>query len=443
MRTQDMDHWVQLPEEEAVQRSFNTGNHLNLRRFLFALGLTLPIVVIALLAQGRWLLLPVPVIHLLAIRGAFLLMETETFERHFRRFLIALLLLQLAAFAFYDTVQWSALHNAAVFAPVVILAFRLKTEEYLVLYGTCWGSVFVLDLVLPVLRQGAIRYEPLLASTGMLAVLFPVAILITRRRRRRFLESWRIERGRSLERLRMREELESARRIQVQMLPGGDPDLEWLDLASLSLPATEVGGDYYDYFVLPDGRLAIAIGDVAGHGVGSGILLSGIRSCLYLLHEYEAPPLEILEKLHRVVAETAVERMFMTLLYAIFDQEAGTLTVTMAGHPPVLHLASASQEVQEVGTYNMPLGTRLFRPPEVHTVPVARGDIFVLYTDGLFETLSTDDREYGFDRLRTQLRQCSHLSAKQTRDRLLNDVWAFKSDARQRDDVTMVIAKLR
>ena len=442
MGTQEMDRWVLLPEEEAVQRSFDSGNLITLRRVLFTLGICLAVVVIVLLAEGRWLLLSLPVINLLALRGVFLFMEMDVFERRFRRFLVAFLLFQLGICAFYDTTHGSVLRIAALVAPVIFLFFRLKTEEYLVLFGTCWATGFVLDFVQPTLQGTPIRFGTLVTGTGIFAVLFPLAIAMTRRRRHRFLENWRIEKGRSLERSRMREELEYARRIQLQMLPGSDPALDWLELASLSLPATEVGGDYYDYFVLSDQRLAIVVGDVAGHGVGSGILLSGIRSCLYLLHEYAAPPLEIVEKLNRVVRETAIERMFMTLLYAVLDREAGTLTVTTAGHPPILHFSRSTGEIQEVGTPSMPLGTRLFQTPQMRTLAIDPGDILVLYTDGLFEMLSVQGQEYGYDRLQAQLIQSAHLSAKQVRDRLLNDVWTFKSDARQRDDVTMVVAKV-
>src|SRR6185295_429311 len=109
--------------------------------------------------------------------------------------------------------------------------------------------------------------------------------------RRRFLEVWRKEHSRHRERLRMREEIEYARKIQLSMLPQRAPELDWIDLAAASLPATEVGGDYYDYFHLADARLVLVLGDVSGHGLASGLLLSGVRSCLYLLEEELGSPI--------------------------------------------------------------------------------------------------------------------------------------------------------
>ena len=106
----------------------------------------------------------------------------------------------------------------------------------------------------------------------------------------------------------MREEFDTARRIQLSMLPQGPPNVSWIEVAAASLPATEVGGDYYDYFRISPSQIVVVIGDVAGHGLASGLLLSGVRSCLYLLEKDLASPVEVLDRLNHMVRRTTDRR---------------------------------------------------------------------------------------------------------------------------------------
>ncbi|MCP4655427.1 MAG: PP2C family protein-serine/threonine phosphatase, partial [bacterium] len=256
--------------------------------------------------------------------------------------------------------------------------------------------------------------------------------------------TWRREHHRSRERRRMQEELDDARKIQLSMLPRSDPHIPWLDVAGISVPASEVGGDYYDYFTISESREVIVVGDVAGHGVASGLLLSGIRSCLHLLQETPLAPAEILAKLDRMVRQTTGRRMFVTLLYALFDHAAQTLTLAAAGHPPLLRFSAASGLVEEFATPALPLGTGLDSTPREITLPFQRDDIFLLYTDGIAETLNARGELYGDERLRHRLSALPHeRNAKEIRDMILGDVWSFKADGEQLDDITVVVAKVR
>ena len=124
----------------------------------------------------------------------------------------------------------------------------------------------------------------------------------------RFVRDWRAELLREREQSRMRDELNSAREMQLSMLPRHDPEMDWLDFSGVSLPASEVGGDYFEHFKVNDSVLAVVIGDVAGHGMASGLVLSGVRSGLYLLRENLTSPVEVLERLNRLVRETAPRR---------------------------------------------------------------------------------------------------------------------------------------
>jgi hypothetical protein len=114
------------------------------------------------------------------------------------------------------------------------------------------------------------------------------------------------------------------------------PDVGWLEMAALSLPASEVGGDYYDYFQLDDDRLAVVVGDVTGHGVASGLVLSGVRASLNLLAGEFEDPAAVLGRLNLMLKRTAPRRMHMTLGVAVFDRAGVRSPVALAGHPPAV-----------------------------------------------------------------------------------------------------------
>jgi sigma-B regulation protein RsbU (phosphoserine phosphatase) len=242
----------------------------------------------------------------------------------------------------------------------------------------------------------------------------------------------------------MRQEIETARRIQIAMLPQSAPDVAWIDFAAASLPAAEVGGDYYDYLQLRPGCLALAIGDVAGHGLASGLVLSGVRSGLHLLEADLAEPVTVLERLDRMVGRTSDRRTFVTLLLAIVDAEAGTLTVASAGHPPLYHYATRARRLDEVGCGAPPLGTRLPARYRKDARTLTRGDLLVLYTDGLIEAIDHTGREYGEERLRRALARAEGgRTAREIRDAVLEDLSRFKGDTDQLDDITLVVVRVR
>ncbi|MEE2778011.1 MAG: PP2C family protein-serine/threonine phosphatase [Acidobacteriota bacterium] len=258
---------------------------------------------------------------------------------------------------------------------------------------------------------------------------------------RRFMRDFQVESSRHRDRLRMREELDYARQIQLRMLPRGDPKLDHLDVSGISLPATEVGGDYFEYFRPAKSRLSIAIGDVAGHGVASGLLLSGIRSCLYLLRDEPLSPSEIITRLNRMVGETTARRMFITLLYADIDWETRCVRLSTAGHPPLLHVSGTSGTIGELGNGAPPLGTRLEASYSEEAATFGPGDVLVFYTDGLTEILSPRGELYGTERLGQRVKENLHKSSREIREALLADLWNFKGDSEQLDDLTLVVVK--
>ena len=241
----------------------------------------------------------------------------------------------------------------------------------------------------------------------------------------------------------MREELDDARKIQLSMLPRSTPNLAWLDLASASLPATEVGGDYYDYVPLDAERLAIVVGDVAGHGMASGLVLAAIRGGLHLLRGELARPLEALHRLDRMVHAVAPGRMYVTLQIAILDHRERRVTVVSAGHPPVLHYRARSGAVEELGRPAVPLGTGLDPRLGEDSEGLAAGDVLLFYSDGVPEATDVHGEAFGHQRLAAALsRSAIGSSAGEVRGSVLDGVNRFKGDVELADDLTVVVAKV-
>jgi sigma-B regulation protein RsbU (phosphoserine phosphatase) len=242
------------------------------------------------------------------------------------------------------------------------------------------------------------------------------------------------------EQLRIRDELRFAREVQISMLPEAPPQLPWADVAGVSLPATEVGGDYYDYFVV-DGRLAIVCGDVAGHGLASGITLSALRSGFTLLRDQLLDPAHVLDRLQEVVTQSSRRRMMVTISVLLLDPETHNATIASAGHPPLLHIHAATRTPDLIELFAPPLGARLGASVPQRVVSFATGDIFVLHSDGIYETVNANGEEYSLERLGRIVAACDG-TAEEIRDIVLRDVEEFRGAAAQQDDVTIVVVKV-
>lgn len=463
MREPSIDDLVQLPEALALQKHFDAKN-LSRLRWLLLVAAAMSLVGLAVAAAMRVSATRVAfyAANLVAVLAFIAVYRERFFERYFRQILVAYFFVQMSLPELWTIHAGpdSVMQLGAAF-PLLLMAFRLRLLEHLVLYGVFWvaealswgpsGLVVGGGAAAAAAGAAAAGNAASGAADHGLAVGLTIAVagclvlsgVLTQLDKRRFLAVWRREHARSRERLRMREEIEYARKMQLSMLPQSPPDIAWLDLSAASLPATEVGGDYYDTFRLAPSRLVLVIADVSGHGLASGLLLSGVRSCLYLLEDDLALP-EALGRLDRMVRRTTDRRTYVTLLLAAIDREAGTLAVTSAGHPPLLHYRAASGTVAEVGSGAPPLGT--FADPSYvrHQVEIAAGDLLVVYTDGVTEMRNDHGQDYGDDRLRRAIaRAAPGRTAREVRDSVLSELANFKGSVEQADDITLVVARLR
>jgi serine phosphatase RsbU (regulator of sigma subunit) len=448
MKAPSIDELVQLPEPIALQRHFDARNYRMLRWLLvFAIFLTIPGTVEAFTTR-RYAVAALVLANLLVIVALIFVRRERFYFTWFRQILLG--------FFFLEMVVGKAASLGGEALPLFItlafalMAFRLRLIEHLMIYGTLWVVA-----VLPLDKSGLPSASALpdggtVAGLTVCTILSAVlAMVLSQVEKRRFLQVWRTEYGRSRERLRMREEIEYARKIQLSMLPQLPPDIGWVELAAASLPATEVGGDYYDYFRLSATQLVLVIGDVSGHGLASGLLLSGVRSCLYLLERDLASPVPVLDRLNEMVRKTTDRRTYVTLLCAVLDRAADgsgvALKVASAGHPPVLHYDSRTRAFFEIGEGAPPLGTMLEGSYQQIEHKVRRGDLLVLYTDGLVESRNALGQDYGYPRLqKTVARAAAGTSAvREIRDSILGDLSHFKGDSEQADDITVVVARVK
>ncbi|HYM62646.1 MAG TPA: PP2C family protein-serine/threonine phosphatase [Thermoanaerobaculia bacterium] len=325
-----------------------------------------------------------------------------------------------------------------VIAAFVLLPFCLAPAEYFLIHGGIVAAGIVMSLMLPGSWMAIVIN---LATNHSIALT--INLVRNWRFRKRFVVQWRVASAQAREELRIRGELQTARELQLSMLPAGSPDIRGLDVAALSLPATEVGGDYYDYFELADGRLAVVIADVAGHGLSSGIVLSGIRSGLTILSDQIGEPATVLVPLQKMLRRTGGPRMLVTIAIAVVDPRRCCGSVTSAGHPPLIHYRAAEGRSVVLDTESVPLGVGLADEFAKRELALAHGDVLLLHTDGVYETMNRKDEPFGLDALASALaRHAPGHDAAAIRDNIVADLTAFRGDAPQGDDITLVVVRI-
>jgi hypothetical protein len=328
-----------------------------------------------------------------------------------------LLLILLAAALRIAAIERMMIHLAILMGALVVIALR-------------GGAGFS--------RADAPFWMPATVYLSVTLFAFLLGWWLTRRFSAAFLTAWLPAHRRLTEEHRMREELDLARTIQLSMLPRSMPEAEGLRLAAYSNPATEVGGDFYDFFP-GDGRFGVVSADVAGHGVGSAIVLSGVRAALRLLSEELDEPQKLMTRLETLVRETRSGRMLVTVCLVSIAADRKSAAVISAGHPPVLHFRRAEGKVDIVMLPSLPLGTGMVQRFTPARLPLESGDRLLLHTDGVYETRNQKGEELGLDRLAALLGGgAPDESAADTVSRIAGELDSFRGSAEQEDDVTLV-----
>ena len=238
-------------------------------------------------------------------------------------------------------------------------------------------------------------------------------------------------------------DLRRAHEIQTAMLPSEDLILDWLHLTGKSQPAAVVGGDYYDYFCLPDNRVSVAIGDVAGHGFYSSLLVAIVSSALQFQVEIDPTPASVHAVLNKVVRNYRHTRLLMTFSYMVLSPSDHTLTVTNAGHPYLYLYRHREQRWAPLEIDSLPLGTLLPVSSQQMVVEWEPGDRLFLYSDGLPEARNERGQPYGFDSLEHFLSQQASLSPNEMISILYETLDHYRKGHPFDDDVTAIVVKFR
>lgn len=455
MQRPSMEDMAGMAEEKALLWHFNFLNFKRFRRWFVIFGLMALISLIYNLVRHGVLIMevgfadffyatgiPVLVGRALEVTNIVLVMwflwveEEKLTEKYGYQTLLFYLYIQYGLMLFNPDLSG---HIALVVYLFFILPWlRIKASDHLLLYGMLLLSL-ILSRQLPSMPSPDSRIfylSFLLPSLG-------VGLLLTYWRRVQFLKVFRVERGKILEKRRFYQELDAAKRIQLSMLPATSPDCSVLDVAGACYPASEVGGDYYDFLQTQAGQTAIVTGDVSGHGLASGLVLASVRGGLYVAEPIWDQPDDLLKNLNVMLKRTTEKHVFMTFVYLLFDIQQRQLKIANAGHQPVMHFEGAQQAVRELRFPALPLGGVKQATFPVHQRTFQSGDMFLIYTDGLNEAFNRHGEDFGVARVLHSFQTLARKgkTAREICDALWDEVSSFMKGAIQEDDITLVVVR--
>lgn len=278
-----------------------------------------------------------------------------------------------------------------------------------------------------------LRRNAILSASAALTLLVALALIAAR--------SAAYVRGKQLE-----TQVELARQVQRDLLPSADPQRTGIDVAAECLPASQVGGDFYDIVTLPDGRVSFVVGDVSGHGISAALLMGLIYGSM------SNPPWGTSEDPDRAAArlnellltKTSGQR-FATLFWCSYDPASRVVRYLNAGHLPALWLRRQPEgawRVDRLAEGGPVLGLLPAQAYQTASVPANAGDVIVLFSDGITEAPNRHDEQFGEERLIAVAQQHAHLPARATCDAILAAVRSFTGDRPAPDDQTLLVVRL-
>jgi serine phosphatase RsbU (regulator of sigma subunit) len=242
-----------------------------------------------------------------------------------------------------------------------------------------------------------------------------------------------------IERERIEQELQVARRIQQASLPEEVPTLEGWQISPFYQPAREVGGDFYDFFDLEEGRVGVAVGDATGKGMPAALAVSATSSMLRAVAQaLGSSPGEVLERVNETLLARIPLNMFVTCFYAILDLQSGRLVCANAGHDPP-YVRRSGGDAEELRARGMPLGLMPGMSYEEGEISLREGESVLFYSDGLVEAHDPQRREmFGFPRLRELVAEHG-AEERSLGEVLLEELYSFVGEGwEQEDDITLL-----
>jgi phosphoserine phosphatase RsbU/P len=243
------------------------------------------------------------------------------------------------------------------------------------------------------------------------------------------------------QRERLNRELEIAREVQEHLFPQHLPSVPGMDYCGRCQPAREVGGDYYDFLELPEGKLGVAIGDVSGKGIGAALMMANLEASLRGQASVGHALAELMRRVNSLVYDASSASRYATFFYAEYDPRSRQLSYVNAGHNPpvILRKSAAACHTFRLETGGPVIGLLPQGCYQQGSFALKPGDLIVLFTDGVSESMNARNEEWGEDELIELAKTCHGLPASEVMTRILAAAEAFAAGAPQHDDITLVV----
>ncbi|MGD9192396.1 MAG: SpoIIE family protein phosphatase [Desulfobacterales bacterium] len=245
-------------------------------------------------------------------------------------------------------------------------------------------------------------------------------------------------------RIRLLSALSLAEEVQQNLLPQRAPQVPGLDISGTSIYCDKIGGDYYDYFQLPDNRLGIVVADASGHGVGAAMHMTTVRAFLHFgVRQYQGPAQLLNDVNTYATRDSSQTSRFMSAFFLEVNPANKKLLWVRAGHEPALFFNQTAMEFNELNGKGMALGVDdQYRYEEFSRTGWSSGDIIVVGTDGIHETRNEKGDMFGQSRLRKIIREHADQSSASIKNAIIESLQNFRQNASQEDDITLVAIKL-
>ncbi len=249
----------------------------------------------------------------------------------------------------------------------------------------------------------------------------------------------------AIENERYKEELEIAKKVQGSLLPDELDRNDDFEIVAYSKAAAEVGGDYYDTYRINEYKVAVIIGDVSGKGTSAAFHMSQMKGIFQSLSQLDLPVNDFFVKANKAISKCLDKKSLITASYYVIDQKTKTVTFSRAGHCPTLYFKAKEQKPVFFETTGMGLGILRNEKFEdyvtINSVKYSKGDIILLYTDGITEAKNKSGEEYGYDRLAAHLEAFAEYPLSETQEKLIQQVYDFCGYQTPDDDFTTVLIK--
>jgi serine phosphatase RsbU (regulator of sigma subunit) len=245
---------------------------------------------------------------------------------------------------------------------------------------------------------------------------------------------------------RMKHELDIAKRIQLASLPGKVPNVEGLEISGTSIPAFEVGGDFYDYLETDNGDFMVIVGDVSGKGTSAALYMSKIQGIMRTLHEFRLSPRKLLVRTNHLLYSYLEKGYFVSSTAANFNTSTRKVQISRAGHLPLYYFSSSNNKLVKITTKGMVLGLtqdKTFeRNMDEDEINYQTGDIFIFITDGIIDSKNTMMQDFGEERFIRTINNTIDMSAENIRNAIIESAKTFAGEEEQFDDMTVVVVKI-